>query len=222
MNAIERVRATGCVLNDYVLIAKTLRGAPCEGGGRMIGGIVLPELSAGITNFVEIMAVGSECKLFLPWHSRWNRRMREETSRDFGETVWCPDIATNFHYAGQGYGTELYFFREKDLLPVLIDGTRLTPLGDWVVLERTEAGMNDRNGEIATVNLYRTLEKWCTVVEAGQDCTEVKSGDRVLVSGKAKTFGLGVRIFSCVREGEIDAVNAEGHFRPEAQRREVK
>ena len=205
MNLIENMRCSGYVLNDFVLIAKTARGVLEKDGGRYIGGIALPELSVGVTNFVEIIDVGIDCEVFRGQHSRWGGETKAGLPVKFGETIWCPDITTDFHYAGKAYGTDLYFFREKDLLPVLIRKTGLVPLADYVVVGRAEKDERGAKG-IDVPDVYQRLSPWCSVLAVGDKVSDVNVGDVAMVNAKVKTFSFSGKTFSCLRESEIDAI----------------
>lgn len=187
----------GKIKADSLLVAKTVRGEDAGDGYRMEGGIVLPENATSLTNYVEIIAVGENCKAFTAKHSRWGR-----AGKRFGETVFCPELANQMHYVGRAGEAEYWFFRESAFSLVLIRDDKLIPLADWVVIEANAEAETLRGG-IAISDGGRRLPNSGVVQRLGKKCRELASGQTVLFPRESVSYRVVGKTLVCVREKDV-------------------
>jgi len=172
-------------VGKWVLIRKTARGEQID-GEYVDRGVVLPDIVWDNTNFVEIVDVGPECKLY---------------TRDMvGAITWCPESPNSLNAAG--CPSAFFWVKEEDLIPLLFDNNTITPIQDMVVAE-IEESLESGGIHIATRrDLYET---WGRVVAVGPKVVDLRIGHEVLIPEKSFTFLVGDRHLRCIKEGLIPA-----------------
>lgn len=145
---------------------------PCE---NVAAEIELVTDAKELSNYVEILDVGPECKRFRPTMGR-RERGRE------GATIWCPDAHEDL-WCVDYERWEVWVGQEQIFPPMICEGEIPKPLADWMIVEmemdRRERGMF--KPDEAAETSWRTAGK--LIAMGGRGSCQAKIGDRVVLAG---------------------------------------
>lgn len=184
MDFVDKIKAP---IGRTLLIRKAANGEQNEDGDFVDGGIVLPDTVWDNTNFVEVIKVGGDCKLY--------------TDEMIGQLTWCPEDCSSLSQAGcpESY----HWVDEDDLIPLLFDDGLIKPMVDMVVVE---VRIIDGGGIQLTDYAARNYDPWGAVVGIGPKCVHVGLGMQVLIPDVSHTFMVGGRRMMCIEEDRIAAM----------------
>tara|TARA_R110000851_G_scaffold15798_1_gene52025 strand:+ start:554 stop:1120 length:567 start_codon:yes stop_codon:yes gene_type:complete len=184
MDFVDKIKAP---VGKTLLIRKAANGDQNENGDFAEGGVVLPDTVWDNTNFVEVIKVGLDCKLY--------------TEDMIGQLTWCPEDCNSLNQAGC---PESYHWVDEDgLIPLLFEDGLIKPMANMVVVEvKIMSGGN----VVLTDYAARNYDPWGVVVGIGPKCRELNIGMEALVPAAAHTFMVGERRMMCIEESRIAAV----------------